>query len=242
MIMAMSRYSRGKSWVSAKPATYSLEFLRQVALRTSLPLSKRLRPRYTPRWIYGCTGRRDDGTLRTRAQCAIRPNPNSYSNCTLPPRISSAALSKVHYFLKDERVRAPEQCVILVGGLGTRLGSMTADMPKPLLAVGPRPFLEYLLWKRLDLASGRSYCLPGTEVSASKIMSRGAESIVNCKFRSTLSRNQSGPVLEGALWLARRTFAAPFSSPHGDSWFDFNWLSLITASGDAIGTMALRNQ
>ena len=37
------------------------------------------------------------------------------------------------------------QCVILVGGKGTRLGALTKDTPKPLLPVGGRPFLSYLI-------------------------------------------------------------------------------------------------
>ena len=41
---------------------------------------------------------------------------------------------------------APEQCVILIGGLGTRLGTLTADTPKPLLPVGEHLFLDELLW------------------------------------------------------------------------------------------------
>ena len=37
------------------------------------------------------------------------------------------------------------QCVILVGGLGSRLGDLTKHTPKPLLPVNGRPFLELLL-------------------------------------------------------------------------------------------------
>ena len=37
------------------------------------------------------------------------------------------------------------QAVILVGGLGTRLGEMTRLVPKPLLDVAGRPFLDYIL-------------------------------------------------------------------------------------------------
>lgn len=36
-------------------------------------------------------------------------------------------------------------CVILAGGLGTRLRSVLPDTPKPMAAVDGRPFLEYLL-------------------------------------------------------------------------------------------------
>jgi NDP-sugar pyrophosphorylase family protein len=37
------------------------------------------------------------------------------------------------------------QAVILVGGLGTRLGELTAQTPKPLLPVAGRPFVEHLV-------------------------------------------------------------------------------------------------
>ena len=41
---------------------------------------------------------------------------------------------------------AVSQAVILVGGRGTRLGERTDKVPKPMLPVGDRPFLDYLLW------------------------------------------------------------------------------------------------
>src|SRR5437868_11188365 len=37
------------------------------------------------------------------------------------------------------------QAVILVGGLGTRLGERTKTTPKPMLPVGGRPFLDTLI-------------------------------------------------------------------------------------------------
>lgn len=40
----------------------------------------------------------------------------------------------------------PKQAVVLVGGQGTRLGAWTKHTPKPMLPVGGRPFLEYLIW------------------------------------------------------------------------------------------------
>lgn len=37
------------------------------------------------------------------------------------------------------------QAVVLAGGRGSRLGATTADTPKPLLPVGGRPFVEWLI-------------------------------------------------------------------------------------------------
>ena len=39
----------------------------------------------------------------------------------------------------------PQQAVILCGGLGTRLRPLTDTMPKPLVSVNGRPFLEHLI-------------------------------------------------------------------------------------------------
>jgi len=37
------------------------------------------------------------------------------------------------------------KAIVLAGGLGTRLASVTGEIPKPMAPVGSRPFLEYLL-------------------------------------------------------------------------------------------------
>ena len=39
------------------------------------------------------------------------------------------------------------QAVFLVGGLGTRLGELTASTPKPMLPVAGRPLLDHLMQK-----------------------------------------------------------------------------------------------
>ena len=37
------------------------------------------------------------------------------------------------------------QAVILCGGLGTRLGHLTRRVPKPMVMVAGKPFLEHLI-------------------------------------------------------------------------------------------------
>jgi len=42
------------------------------------------------------------------------------------------------------------QALILAGGLGTRLGVITREIPKPMVPIGDKPFLEHLLVYLLD--------------------------------------------------------------------------------------------
>jgi D-glycero-D-manno-heptose 1,7-bisphosphate phosphatase len=57
---------------------------------------------------------------------------------------------------------APVIVAILAGGLGTRLGALTSDLPKPMIPIGGRPFLEFVIdsfqrrgLKRIVLLTGR---------------------------------------------------------------------------------------
>jgi hypothetical protein len=45
------------------------------------------------------------------------------------------------------------KAVVLAAGRGTRMGSLTADLPKPMLPVGGRPMLEHVLQGLHTLAS-----------------------------------------------------------------------------------------
>ena len=56
---------------------------------------------------------------------------------------------------------APEQAVILCGGLGTRLRPLTNNMPKPMVPVNGKPFLEYLIAQLRDEGFLRILLLTG---------------------------------------------------------------------------------
>lgn len=139
-------------------------------------------------------------------------------------------------------LEAPEQCVILIGGLGTRLGPLTVDMPKPLLRIGDRPFLEYLLAEAARFGFKKILLLAGFR--ADRIEDYLSESGVARKLglRIDISAEEQPAGTGGALWRARRRLDQRFYLLNGDSWFDFNWLSLVAAdkADTAIATLGLR--
>ncbi|HEY3796886.1 MAG TPA: HAD-IIIA family hydrolase [Caulobacteraceae bacterium] len=137
---------------------------------------------------------------------------------------------------------APEQCVILVGGLGTRLGALTASTPKPLLPVGGRPFLEVLLREAARFGFRRILLLAGWQ--SDQVTSYLTESEIARELGVEIDvKVEPVPAgTGGALWQARDALDDRFFMLNGDSWFDFNWLSLVTAPWrtDTLAAIALR--
>jgi len=138
---------------------------------------------------------------------------------------------------------APDQCVILVGGLGTRLGALTANCPKPLLQVGNGPFLDELIWqakrfgfRRVSLLAG--YC---AEMVVDYIKARPFDPSINIDV--VIEPEPRGTA--GALRFAAEELAPHFFLLNGDSMFDFNWLDLVPFCADkpdCLVAMALRSQ
>lgn len=118
------------------------------------------------------------------------------------------------------------QAVCLVGGRGTRLGALTDTMPKPLLSVGGRPFVEYLIHEARRFGLERLLLLAGHE--AGKVL----KAYSNRRFGalSVEVRVEDRPAgTAGALSVARDVLDDTFLLLNGDSFFDFNWLSLVPA-------------
>ncbi|OYY68303.1 HAD-IIIA family hydrolase [Sphingomonas sp. 28-63-12] len=132
-----------------------------------------------------------------------------------------------------------QQALILCGGLGTRLGSLTASTPKPLLPVGGRPFLDVLLFE-LGRHGIRDVVLLAA-FESQQVRDYVAENPVARQFGMQVSvaiePERAGTA--GALFHARHVLADDFLLLNGDSWLDFNLLSLPPLSeGDAV--LALR--
>ncbi|MBI1682814.1 sugar phosphate nucleotidyltransferase [Caulobacter hibisci] len=118
------------------------------------------------------------------------------------------------------------QVVVLAGGLGTRLGALTAAMPKPLMPVAGRPFLEHLLEKahrhgfdRVLLLAGHLHERIEAWLAESRIAERlGLEVAINV---------EPAPLgTGGALVHALPVLDEAFLLVNGDTWFDFDWRAL----------------
>jgi D,D-heptose 1,7-bisphosphate phosphatase len=129
------------------------------------------------------------------------------------------------------------QAVVLVGGLGTRLGELTRGSPKSLLPCAGRPFLAWLL-DNLDRFGFSSILLlagfQGEQVSEF-VRHWTGEARVSCLV-------EPEPLgTGGALHSARDHVDEEFLFVNGDTIFDFNYLDLpVHASGASVGAIALR--
>jgi D,D-heptose 1,7-bisphosphate phosphatase len=130
------------------------------------------------------------------------------------------------------------QAVILVGGLGTRLGERTKLLPKPLLEVGGKSFLDCLLdevsrypsiEKILLLAGHRADQV--VERYDGKTWRHAAVSVVS-------EPTQLGT--GGALKHVGAQLEPRFLLMNGDSFFDFNLLDLAASGSPAMVRVALK--
>jgi D,D-heptose 1,7-bisphosphate phosphatase len=135
------------------------------------------------------------------------------------------------------------QAVILCGGLGTRLGALTAEQPKPLLPVGGAPFLDLLLSELARHGINRILLLAG--FGAEKVREFAATTPLKLRYGLDIQvvAEPAPAGTGGALWQARQRLDDWFFLLNGDSWFDINLLDLGLRLADelsTIGAIALR--
>ena len=136
------------------------------------------------------------------------------------------------------------QCAVLVGGLGTRLGSLTAHTPKPMLPCGDRPFLGWLLREFVRFGVTDFLLLTG---HLSAVVEQAAATIQSMLPRGATVSLSEEPIRAGtggAVYHARDRLDRRFLLCNGDSLFDGNLARLLSdavADGDDItGRMMLR--
>jgi D-glycero-D-manno-heptose 1,7-bisphosphate phosphatase len=131
-----------------------------------------------------------------------------------------------------------QQCAILLGGLGTRLGNLAKVLPKPLLPVGGVPFVEVLIAEARRRGLGEFLLLAGhcSEAVAAFVEERQIAIRYECSV--TISVEPAPYGTGGALVHALPLLKDEFLLLNGDTWFDFNWLDLVVRSrreGAAMG-------
>jgi D-glycero-D-manno-heptose 1,7-bisphosphate phosphatase len=130
------------------------------------------------------------------------------------------------------------QAVILVGGLGTRLGERTKTVPKPMLPVGGRPFLDTLIDEitRYDVFE-EILLLAGHKAKGIQARYDGT---VRGRARVAVALEQAPLGTAGALVHASGLLQERFLLLNGDSFFDFNILDLVARANGRPVHMALR--
>jgi D,D-heptose 1,7-bisphosphate phosphatase len=132
-----------------------------------------------------------------------------------------------------------KQAVVLVGGLGSRLGEMTRLVPKPLLGVAGKPFLDYILDELSRYPTIQDIVL---------LAGYQAGHVVD-RYNGKRWRGASVSVVSepaqmgtgGALKHAAPRLDEKFLLLNGDSFFDFNILDLAApVRSPAIVRVALK--
>ena len=135
------------------------------------------------------------------------------------------------------------QAAILCGGIGSRLGELTARTPKPLLPVDGVPFLDVLLFELGRHGVKRVLLLAG--FAAHRIIDYASSTPMKVRFgldiEVSVEPQRAGT--GGAVWYARDRLEDWFLLLNGDSWFDINLLELsrrVIGEASVTGAIAIR--
>jgi D,D-heptose 1,7-bisphosphate phosphatase len=133
-----------------------------------------------------------------------------------------------------------DQCVILLGGMGTRLGELTREKPKPLLDVAGEPFVSVLIAEAVRRGFRDIILLAGFKAAiVEQFVADWASRLPSdCKIHVSVEPEPLGT--GGALTHAYDLLADKFLLMNGDTWFDFNWLDLLEAAGEGSAIAARR--
>jgi D-glycero-D-manno-heptose 1,7-bisphosphate phosphatase len=119
------------------------------------------------------------------------------------------------------------QCAVLIGGLGTRLGELTAATPKPLLTCGDRPFLAWLLRELVRYGVDDFLLLTGYLPAAVEAVLPAIVASLPRPVHISCSVEPMRAGTGGALYHARDRLAERFLLCNGDSLLDCNLARLL---------------
>jgi D,D-heptose 1,7-bisphosphate phosphatase len=144
--------------------------------------------------------------------------------------------------LKTSDAPPIRQAVILCGGLGSRLGDLTKDTPKPLLAIDGVPFLHLLIREIARFGVTRVLLLAAFRSEQIEAFAADLPARLGRKIDVEVAVEPDRAGTAGALYHARDRLEDRFFLMNGDSLLqtDLIELSALLSSSGAVGALALR--
>jgi D-glycero-D-manno-heptose 1,7-bisphosphate phosphatase len=137
-----------------------------------------------------------------------------------------------------------KQCAILAGGLGTRLGEIVREVPKPVLEVAGRPFIAWLMHEMLRFGVEEFVILTGhLSATVEDAVLQAADALPK-PVKITFSEEPLRAGTGGALFHAENLLADRFLLCNGDSLFNCNIAALLADFArdgtDVLGRLIVR--
>ncbi len=133
------------------------------------------------------------------------------------------------------------QCVILVGGQGTRLGETVRVTPKPMLNVAGKPFLTYLIRELARFGFNKFLLLAGYQADVVSNYFASPDADVPEAVSVTIMMEKEPLGTGGALRHASKLLEPAFLLCNGDSLCLFNLLRMTAplSNSESLARMAL---
>lgn len=110
--------------------------------------------------------------------------------------------------------------VILCGGKGSRLGSLTKKVPKPLLKIYKKPFIEYIINFYQKYNFNKIYLIGYYKSNSfKKLYNNKFFNYIQCEFIKEKKPLDTG----GALNVIKNKFKGDFVLVNGDSYLNYNF-------------------
>ncbi len=121
-----------------------------------------------------------------------------------------------------------EECIILAGGLGTRLGRITKKIPKPLIEVNNKPFILYIIENLYRQGIRKFYIL--TWYKNQFFLKKIPKKFKNSKIFIIKEKNKLGTA--GCIVNILDKLGKSFFVVNGDTFFDINIRDLEKKTND----------
>lgn len=155
--------------------------------------------------------------------------------------LSGLTMAKSRLHTVSYPALAVEQCIILVGGLGTRLKARVCETPKPMLEIGGKPFLTHVIREFARHGFTRFLLLAGYRADVVREYFSRPDADVPSGISITVVEESEPLGTGGALRAASAYLEEEFFLCNGDSLCLFNFLRMAgpLESPENLARMAL---